>query len=185
MVILKVRKVKFGPLWSIALKSEQFVCDLGQIMTRFDFLWSRRVILSNVRTDSNLTLFHFWSTFMWIVANNDQIWLPRGLNCDFEKCSNRLPTSPDFTFGQLVRWIGTNNGQICHCRCYKSDFEKCLNRFQLDLILILVNFSYELRQIMTRYDFLEVRWVILGNVPTDSNFTWFYFWSTFDMNWVK
>ena len=34
-------------------------------------------------------------------------------------------------------------------------------------------------------NFLEVRWVILGNVPTDSNFTRFYFWSTFDMNWVK
>ena len=30
-----------------------FSCELGQIMTRYDFLW--RVILSNVRTDLNLT----------------------------------------------------------------------------------------------------------------------------------
>ena len=33
-----------------------------------------------------------------------------------------------------------------------SDLEQCWNRLQLDLILLLVNFSYELGQIMTRYD---------------------------------
>ena len=32
-----------------------FSCELGQIMTRYDILWARRVILSNVRTDSNFT----------------------------------------------------------------------------------------------------------------------------------
>ena len=32
-----------------------FSCELGQIMTRYDFLWARWVILSNVRTDLNLT----------------------------------------------------------------------------------------------------------------------------------
>ena len=112
--------------------------------------------------------------FMWIGANNDQIWLPRGLKSDFE-----------FTFGQLVRWIGANNGQILLFRGYKSYFSNVRTDSQLDLIFILVNFSYELRQIMTRYAFLEVRWVILSNVRTDSNLTWFYFWSTFDMNWVK
>ena len=30
-------------------------CELGQIMTRYDFLWAGWVILSNVRTDLNLT----------------------------------------------------------------------------------------------------------------------------------
>ena len=30
--------------------------ELGQIMTRYDFLWARQVILSNVRTDSQLDL---------------------------------------------------------------------------------------------------------------------------------
>ena len=34
--------------------------------------------------------FDFGPLFMWIGANNDQIWLPRGLKSDFEKCSNRL-----------------------------------------------------------------------------------------------
>ena len=36
-----------------------------------------------------------------------------------------------------------------------SDSEQCSNRLHLDLILILVNFSCELGQVMTRYDFLE------------------------------
>ena len=38
-----------------------------------------------------------------------------------------------------------------------SDFDQCSNRFQLDLISLLVNFSYELGQIMTRYDVIEAR----------------------------
>ena len=33
----------------------QLSCELGPIMTRYDFLWARGVILSNVRTDLNLT----------------------------------------------------------------------------------------------------------------------------------
>ena len=32
-----------------------FSCDFGQIMSRYDFLWAERVILSNFRADSNLT----------------------------------------------------------------------------------------------------------------------------------
>ena len=40
---------------------------------------------------------------------------------------------------------------------WMSDFEQCSNQFQLDLISLLVNFSYELGQIMTRYDLLEAR----------------------------
>ena len=58
-------------------------------------------------------------------------------------------------------------------------------RLQLYLILLLVNFSHELAHIMTTYDFLSAKQMILSNVWTNSNFTWFYFWSTFDMNWVK
>ena len=34
-----------------------------------------------------------------------------------------------------------------------SDFEQFSNRFELDLISLLVNFSCELGQIMTIYDF--------------------------------
>ena len=109
-----------------------FSCELGPIMTKYDFLWARWVILSNVRTDLNLTWFHFGQLFMWIGANNDQIWLFMG---------------------------------------YTSDSEQCSNRLELDLISLLVNFSCELGQTMTRYDFLWARWVILSNVWTDFNLT--------------
>ena len=34
---------------------------LGQIMTRYKFMWAKWVILSNVRTDFNLIYFRFWS----------------------------------------------------------------------------------------------------------------------------
>ena len=49
-----------------------------------------------------------------------------------------------------------------------SDSEQCSNRLELDLISILVNILYEFGQIMTRYDFLLARRVILSNVRTDS-----------------
>ena len=42
-----------------------------------------------------------------------------------------------------------------------SDIEQCLNGLQLDLILLLVNLSSEYGRIMTRYDFIEARRVIL------------------------
>ena len=37
-----------------------FSCALGQIMTRYDFLWARRVILRNVQINSNLTKCYFF-----------------------------------------------------------------------------------------------------------------------------
>ena len=49
-----------------------------------------------------------------------------------------------------------------------SDSEQCSNRLELDLISLLVNFSYELGQIMARFVFLWPRWVNLNNVQTDS-----------------
>ena len=36
---------------------------------------------------------------------------------------------------------------------------------------------------MITYDFQWAKQAILSNVWTDSNFTWFYFWLTFYMNW--
>ena len=50
-----------------------------------------------------------------------------------------------------------------------SDFEQCSNQLQLDLITLLVNLSYQLGTMMSRYDFLEARRVILRNVRTDYN----------------
>ena len=43
------------------------------------------------------------------------------------------------------------------------------NQLQFDLISRLINFSYELGQIMTKYDFLEARRVILRNIRNDSD----------------
>ena len=75
-------------------------------------------------------------------------------------------TWPNFTFGQLFMWIGANNGQIWLPMGYMSDSEQCSNRLEL-----LINFSCELGQIMTRYDFLWAIWVTPSNVWTDLNFT--------------
>ena len=58
-------------------------------------------------------------------------------------------------------WIGANDDQISLPGGQQSDFEPYSNRLQLDLILILVNFSCELGQIMTRYDFQESLRMIL------------------------
>ena len=65
-----------------------------------------------------------------------------------------------------------------------SDFEQCLNQLQLDLITLLVNFSYQVGTMMSRYDFLdaslEARQVILRNVRTDYNLNFYgvgqWFW---------
>ena len=70
-------------------------------------------------------------------------------------------TWPNFTFGQLFIWIGANNGQIWLPMGYASDSEQCSNRLELHLISLLVKFSCELGQIITRYDILWARWVIL------------------------
>ena len=80
----------------------------------------------------------------------------------------------------VIIWISVNNEQIWLPGNYGSDFEQYLNRLQLDPISILVNFSHELAQIMTTYDFLSAKQVILSNVQTDFNLTQFLLWSTFD-----
>ena len=76
-----------------------------------------------------------------------------------------------------------------------SDFEQYLNRLQLDPISLLVNFSHELAQIMTMYDFLSAKQAILSNVRTDFNLTQFSFgqllielahiMTTYDFLWAK
>ena len=47
-----------------------------------------------------------------------------------------------------------------------SDSEQCLNQFKFDLISLLVKFLGELGPIITRYDLLGARRVILSNVQT-------------------
>ena len=84
---------------------------------------------------------------------------------------NQIITLPNFTFGQLFMWIGANYDQIWLPMGWMSDSEQCSNRLEFDLISLSVNFSCELGLIMTIYDFLWARWVILSNVRTDLNFT--------------
>ena len=62
-----------------------------------------------------------------------------------------------------------------------SDSEQCSNRLELYLISLLVNFSCELGQIMTRYDFLWARWVFWAMF--EPTWTWPNF--TFYVNWDK
>ena len=45
-----------------------------------------------------------------------------------------------------------------------------------DITSLLFNFSCEFEQIVTGFEFLEVMWVILSNVRSNWNFTYFYFW---------
>ena len=101
-------------------------------------------------------------TFGQIGANNDQIWLPMGLTNDSEPYSNQLQFGliplfvnfPDMTSYVLDAW-------------FWAMFEPTPTWPNF----ILVNFVWELGQIMARYDFLGPRRVILSNVRTDSNLT--------------
>ena len=96
---------------------------------------------------------------------------PMGWMSDSEQCLEPTWAWPNFTFGQLFMWIEANNGHIWLPIGYMSDSEQCSNWLELYLISLLVIFSCELGQIMTRYDFLWARWVILSNFLTDLNFT--------------
>ena len=73
---------------------------------------------------------------------------------DSEQCSNRLGLN---FFGQLFMWIGADNDHIWLSMGYMSDSVRTNS-----------NFLCELRQIMTRYDFILSRRMILSNVRTDS-----------------
>ena len=174
-------------------------------MTRYDFLWARWVILSNVQINWTWHNFTFGQLCMWIGENYSYGWMS-----DSEQWSTW--TFLNFTFGQFLMWIGANNDQIwlpmdktsdsgliastflCETRQIMPRYDFLLHRHvilsnvrtdsQLDLIL-LINFSCELGQIMTKYDLLGTRldWVILSNFkPTPT-------WPNFDfgklLNWGK
>ena len=100
-----------------------------------------------------------WHVVIWICIHNEQIWLPGNYGSDFEQYLNRLQP-----------------------RTHKTSYEFLL---QLDPISLLVNFSHELAHILTTYQFLWAKEVILSNVWADCNLTQFHFWSTFYMNWHK
>ena len=111
--------------------------------------------------------------FMWLGANNDQIIMSSYIYARWVTLNNVQIVSKltYFTFGQLLMWIWANNDQKWLPMGWMSDSEQCSNRLALDLASLLVNFSCELEQIMTRYDFLWARRVILSNVQTNLNLT--------------
>ena len=96
---------------------------------------------------------------MWIGAINDQIWLPRAQKSDYEKCSNRLQFDLLLIFFDHLHELG----QIM-----------TIYVFQYTRYVILINTStdshlttyfrfrstFEFGQIITRYDFLDDRWMI-------------------------
>ena len=113
--------------------------------------------------------FSFGQLFMWIGANNDQIWLPMCYTSDSEQSSNRL----ELDLISLLVNFACELGQIMTRHDFLWARWVILSnvRTDLDLFSLLVNCSCELGQIMTRYDFLWARWVILSNVRTDLNLT--------------
>ena len=83
-----------------------FHVNLGQIITRYDFIWTDEWFWAMLEPTPTLSNFDFGQLFMWIVANNDQIWLPRGLKSDFEKCSNRLQLDLSSLLVNLLNVLG-------------------------------------------------------------------------------
>ena len=59
-----------------------FSCELGQIITIYDFLWARRVILSNLRKPPTLPNFEFGQLFSSASRKATQKVLPQEFNGD-------------------------------------------------------------------------------------------------------
>ena len=87
-----------GWIWEILEQTQldlisllvNFLDGFGQIMARYDFLEAIRDFeYCSYRLELDL-ISNFYQLFIWIEANNDQIWLTRGEMSDFEQCSNRL-----------------------------------------------------------------------------------------------
>ena len=78
-------------LLDIILPLVNFACELGSVVTRFDFLWTKQVMLSNLQ-DSFHNLFIFSTMIKYD-------WLSLSLTSD--SMFELTPTWPNLTFGQL------------------------------------------------------------------------------------
>ena len=124
--------------------------------------------------------FIFSQLFVWFGADNGQTCLPIGWTSEFWPMFEPTDiTLPHFIFGPLFKHnyqiAGEQNYQIWLLMDQMSDSEQCSNHLQPDIISLLVNFSCALGQIMTRYDFLWARRVILSNVQINFKMTKFNF----------
>ena len=75
-------------------------------MTRYDFLWARWVILSNVRTDLNLTQFAFLLNFSCeLGANNDHIWfsMRQDMYSDYKYSDMKYDYEVWYKYGPILR----------------------------------------------------------------------------------
>ena len=110
---------------------------MGQIISRFDFLWARWMILSNVQTTWTWHNFTFGQLFMLIGANNDQIWLP--VNWIFQWFWAMFET----TWTWLISIFGYFSCALGQIGEFSSDSEQCSKL--LDLISIFGYFSCALK----------------------------------------
>ena len=126
-----------------------FHVNWGQIITRYNLIWANEWFWAMFEPTPTLSNFDFGQLFMWIGANNDQIWLPRGLKSDFEKCSKRLQLDLSSLLVNLLDVLG----QILAIYDFLEAIRVILAMFEPTPTwpnFFWVNFSYELRQIMTR-----------------------------------
>ena len=174
--------------------ASNLLCEMRQIMTRYDFLLHRQVILSNVRTDSQLNLINFScelgqimtryyllaiGTIRVILSQLDLIlilvnfWMGANRWIFWEKSGVTTLSRFYIALNWGDKWFlpskKTNSVDIqsSRFRWYSFVFERTQSR----LVSLLVKFSQELGKIMIRYDFLWDRRMILSNVRTDSNLT--------------
>ena len=110
---IRVDKTKFEPIITLPIFTfGQLSCELGQIVTRYDFLWARRMILSNVlvwlqldpisllvnfscELGQIMTRYNFFGLDEWFWTMFDWVWAM------FEP----TPTWSNFYFGQLFMWM--------------------------------------------------------------------------------
>ena len=135
------------------------------------------ITLAMFETNPTWPNFDFDQLFMWIRANNEQIWFPRGQKSDFEQCLNRLlvnflsisMTRKQIINGGDIRPKGLLSYELGQNIYFLEARWVILKQLKLYLIALLVNFSCELEHIMIIYVFLCAGWLILSNVWTDSN----------------
>ena len=126
----------FEPTWTWPnFTLVNFSCELGQIMTRYDFLWARsfekspNVVLTKIQNFIEIQSSRFrWYSFVFARTQSRLVSLLVNFSCELGQIMTRYDsygldewfwamfeptwTWPNFTFGQLFMWIGANNDQI-------------------------------------------------------------------------
>ena len=112
----------FEPTWTWPnFTFGQLSCELGPIMTRYDFIWARWVILSNGSFEKNAqngatNLIRFYITLKW----GEKLFLPSKKQTyyifkvvDFGDIALCSKESSSFTLGQLLCELGQITRRLC------------------------------------------------------------------------